>query len=257
MPVYLTDHQCQAKKALRMSLPEHQLKAVESLPASFSLRDKCPTGLPYQQYSIGSCTANAISAAIRILDPSQDPSRLYIYFTELRKETPTGELTDTGANPMDGCLALEQKGVCEEKFWPYDISKFNVTPPATADANAALHKIHQVRLISRGNDADSYLTALQTVLASGLPILTGIAVYSSFESEAVAKTGTVPMPDVNKEQFLGWHEVTMISYDKNQKLFGFMNSWGEKWGDQGFFTLPFEYVTKQNLVYQTIVITKN
>lgn len=70
--------------------------------------------------------------------------------------------------------------------------------------------------------------------------------YESFESAAVAKTGVVPLPKLS-EQMLGGHAVAVVGYDDAAGRFIGRNSWGAKWGQQGYFTIPYEYWTNPNL----------
>ena len=53
-------------------------------------------------------------------------------------------------------------------------------------------------------------------LAAGYPFVFGFTVYESFESQAVAKTGDVPMPRPG-EQVLGGHAVLAVGYDDAQR----------------------------------------
>ncbi|CAH0258713.1 hypothetical protein SRABI118_03157 [Massilia sp. Bi118] len=41
----------------------------------------------------------------------------------------------------------------------------------------------------------------------------------------------------------GWHAVAVCGYDDRTGRFEFKNSWHNWWGDQGFGTLPYDYVT--------------
>ena len=70
----------------------------------------------------------------------------------------------------------------------------------------------------------------------------GIAVYGSFESKEVAKTGEVPMP-VPDESLLGGHAVLCCGYDDDTQRVLCLNSWGSGFGDKGYFTLPYAYIT--------------
>jgi len=87
------------------------------------------------------------------------------------------------------------------------------------------------------------------------PVVFGISVYESFESEKVAKTGIVPLPE-NTERMLGGHAIVLVGYDNEKKLFIFRNSWGEQWGDKGYGYLPFEYVCDANLASDFWVVNK-
>jgi C1A family cysteine protease len=55
------------------------------------------------------------------------------------------------------------------------------------------------------------------------------------------------MPRVGYEQCLGGHAVLCVGYDLDKEVFIFRNSWGENWGDKGYFYLPFAYVLNANL----------
>src|SRR5208283_5868600 len=82
------------------------LKVLQTLPPKFDLRGT-PTCLPpvYDQLQVGSCTANAIAAAIefdRIKEKLPDfmPSRLFIYYDERAMEGTVD--SDNGAQIRDG-----------------------------------------------------------------------------------------------------------------------------------------------------------
>jgi C1A family cysteine protease len=98
---------------------------------------------------------------------------------------------------------------------------------------------------------------MKACLASGYPFIFGFTVYDSFESDAVAKTGIVPMPS-KTELVLGGHAVMAVGYDDSKKWFIVRNSWGEDWGDKGYFYIPYDYLTNKNLAsdFWTIKLTK-
>ena len=93
------------------------------------------------------------------------------------------------------------------------------------------------------------------MLASGCPISFGFTVYESFESEAVAQNGIVPMPQPG-ERVLGGHAVVAVGYKpiKGQLYFECRNSWGESWGDHGYFWMPSAYVASPTLASDFWVI---
>ena len=79
-------------------------------------------------------------------------------------------------------------------------------------------------------------------------------IYESFESKAVAQTGTVPMPDYSEEN-LGGHAILAVGYNDAKQQLLCRNSWGATWGDKGYFTLPYEYVTDSDLTGDLWTIT--
>lgn len=215
---------------------------MAALPPKTDLRPQCPP--VYDQGQLGSCTANAIGAAIQFdrmkqsLQPNFVPSRLFIYYNERVIEGTVS--TDSGAQIRDGIKSVAQQGACPEQDWPYVITKFAVQPPK-ADYTEALQDraVSYSRLVQNQN-------LLKGCLASGYPFVFGFTVYESFESQAVAQSGVVPMP-ASSEQVVGGHAVMAVGYDDGSQRFIVRNSWGTSWGMAGYFTMPYAYVTDANL----------
>ena len=228
-------------------------------PESATLEAFCPA--PYDQGSLGSCTANAFCGAYRTLakkngkDVDFQPSRLYLYFQERLLEDPAHrptDLTDSGADVGDGTSYVQKKGICSESSWPYDVSKYNQVPPPNCDQEAIGHKISRYHQIP----VDSNLLAnIEPTIAGGSPVLIGIDVYDSFESDAVAQTGLVPVPNPHKwgnphdsrDAYAGGHEMCLVGYDRTKRLFTVLNSWGDKWGKSGLCFIPYDYLANPHI----------
>jgi hypothetical protein len=143
-------------------------------PPAVDLRPGCPP--IYDQGQLGSCTANAIGAAIEYEQIRQKeakpfaPSRLFIYYNERVMEHTVGQ--DAGAQIRDGMKSVNQIGACPEADWPYVIANFSHKPPLGAFKNAPLGK------------AVSYQRVIQTLdqmkgcLAAGFPIVLGFPCMS-------------------------------------------------------------------------------
>jgi len=63
------------------------------------------------------------------------------------------------------------------------------------------------------------------------------------------------MPDL-KERSLGGHAVIVMGYDDDTECFIVKNSWGTKWGDKGYFYMPYDYLLNRNLSDDFWVIQK-
>jgi len=216
-------------------------KKVGAVPASVDLRANCPA--VYDQGDLGSCTANAIGAALEFDQIKQKisysvPSRLFIYYNERALEGTID--SDSGAQIRDGIKSVASQGACPETMWPYVETAFANRPAAQCYKYAKLHPAVSYARVAQ--DA----AQMKAVLASGFPIVLGITVYESFESENVAKTGIVPMP-AQSEATLGGHAVMAVGYDDAQQRFLVRNSWGTDWGMGGYFTIPYAYLTSSDL----------
>jgi C1A family cysteine protease len=213
-----------------------------AMPPKADLRPACPPVL--NQGQLGSCTANAIANAHRFDQMKQDkgksfaPSRLFIYYNERDVENTVNE--DSGAMIRDGIKSIAQLGVCDEKTWPYVITKFTNKPSAACFKEALEHQALSYQRVTQT------LTQMKGCLASGFPFVFGFTVYEGFESPEVAKTGVVNLP-AQGEQTLGGHAVLAVGYDDSKLRFTVMNSWGTGWGMKGFFTIPYAYLTDDNL----------
>jgi C1A family cysteine protease len=215
---------------------------LTALPAKVDLRKQCPPVV--DQGQIGSCTANAIANAHRFDQRKQGvakdflPSRLFIYYNERVMEGTVN--SDSGAMIRDGIKSIAQIGACPETDWPYVESKFAQRPPAKAYADAELHQAISYQRVTQT------LSQTKGCLAAGYPFVFGFTVYESFESQAVAKTGKVPMPDPS-EGVVGGHAVLAVGYRDAGQQFIVMNSWSTGWGDKGFCYMPYAYLLDADL----------
>lgn len=224
------------------------------LPSNVDMRTQCPAVV--DQGQLGSCTANAISSAIEFDQMKQGlpaeqvftPSRLFIYYNERVIEHSVR--SDAGAQIRDGVKSVSKLGACPESEWPYDIAKFAKRPTTRCYADAKLHKT-----VSYARVAQT-LPHLQACLAMGYPIVIGFTVYDSFMSDEVARTGMVPMPDLGTERVQGGHAVLLVGYDDLVQRFVLRNSWGSSWGMQGYFSLPYPYLTDRQLASDFWQITQ-
>jgi len=62
----------------------------------------------------------------------------------------------------------------------------------------------------------------------------------------VAQTGVVNLPTVD-ERPIGGHAVLAVGYDDGSQRFMVRNSWGAEWGQGGYFSIPYAYVTNPGL----------
>ena len=232
-------------------------RVVASVPVPTDL-DMRPEQPPvFDQGQLGSCTANGIGGeleaqALMQKEPLQVLSRLFIYYNERAMEGTVSE--DAGASIRDGMKSVANQGVCPESEWPYNIKKFTVKPTKQCYTDALKFRSVVYRSVPQN------LNSIKSALATARGVVFGISVYESFESDAVAKTGIVPLP-AKGEKMLGGHCVRLVGYtdsglaDVPSGHFIGMNSWGVGWGLKGFFAIPCAYVTNPNLASDLWVVS--
>ena len=121
---------------------------------------------------------------------------------------------------------LANKGVCQEKYWPYKSKKIT---GAVKDAKKFKVKTY-ARILN--------LNELRRSIAKKGPCIIGIAVFEGMQETI---TGRVPMPK-QSSVYYGGHAICPIGYDDKKKLIKFKNSWGLKWGEKGYGYLPYTYI---------------
>ena len=230
-------------------LPDHRdilyaapHETLQALPPRVDLRPQCPPIV--DQGQLGSCTANALAGAVEFTEmkegrhPAFPPSRLFIYYNERVIEGTVD--SDSGAQIRDGIKSVVRQGVCPEAEWPYDISRFTDRPPAECYKTALAHQVVRYQRIVQ------HLNQMKGCLAAGYPFVFGFTVYESFESPRVAQSGHASLPQPG-EAVVGGHAVVAVGYDEVRQWFICRNSWGTGWGLQGYFTLPYAYLTQSQL----------
>ncbi|MEI7487664.1 MAG: C1 family peptidase [Chryseobacterium sp.] len=219
-------------------------ETLKKLPKKVDLRAGCPK--VYDQGSLSSCTANAIAAAIEFELLKQNkkydfmPSRLFIYYNERVIEKSVN--VDEGAEIRNGIKSVNKQGVCRESMWKYEINKtrFKTKPSAACYKEALDHKSISYHRV------DKKLKLMKACLAEGYPFVFGFLVYTKFEELKIWKSGVLNMPGP-KEKLKGAHAVLCVGYDDDTKTVLVRNSWGKSWGQKGYFTMPYQYLTKGKL----------
>jgi C1A family cysteine protease len=229
---------------------------VTSLPESVDLRPWCS---PIQdQGELGSCTAHAGVGMveyfeIRAFGKHVVGSRLFLYKVTRNLLHWTG---DSGAFTRSMMGALVLFGLVPEEYWPYNIADFDQEPTAFCYAYAQnFQSIDYYRLDPPGITPIKLLNQIKINISAGLPAICGFTIYSSYLQGMVS--GKIPFP-TSDEKIIGGHAVMVVGYDDTLKIknsnigsaettgaFLIRNSWGAKWGIEGYGWLPYQYVTKR------------
>jgi C1A family cysteine protease len=224
-----------------------------TLPPELDLRDQFP---PIEdQGNLGSCTANAGVALLEYFERRAagnhiDASRLFLY-----KATRNlmGQAGDTGAFLRTTMQAMILFGIPPETYWPYDIARFEEEPTPFCYAFGQNYRALQYyRLDPPGTTRDQLVAQIKTHLTTGLPPMFGFSVYASYR-QSFDNGGLIPFPNAGENK-VGGHAVVAVGYDDDRQIqnvnggdatrgaIRIRNSWGTRWGEEGYGWLPYAFV---------------
>jgi len=196
------------------------------------------------QGNSNSCTANAMAGAYeyltnRILGQSADVSRLFIYYNARELD---GDCSQDQGTYLKSCVkVLRKHGACSENTWSFNLDQILEQPPKKAYKEAANFRVEDAARV------EIDLHTMQSCLAEGYPFAFGLQLFSSFQQ--AGSTGLVPMPDPDNEKHDGGHAMLCVGYSDVDQVFIVRNSWGTDWGEQGYCYIPYDYMTKPDLIH--------
>ena len=193
----------------------------------------------------GTCVAFATTAAHEHLRHSEtglmeDLSEEALYY---QCKVIDGD-RNAGTSFLSAERALQTVGQPLEEKWPYEKRRDETLPDYQPPPEAV---DPQFCFMARLRKISSDVSDIVDCLAQGKPVAIGIPLYDSFN---VALLGRVPMPLVH-ENITGRHAILVVGCEQDAQQAQwliFRNSWGERWGQQGYGFLRFEYIQKYGCV---------
>lgn len=210
-----------------------------AVPPSLDLRETAWMPPVVDQGNLGSCTANMAAACFEFEARKQgarlEPrSRLFIYYNERAIE---GTIPyDAGAYCRDAFKVLNHHGAPPETTWPYDVGRFAEEPPTSAFRSGVYRQALTYEAVPQQQ------VAICAALAQRQLVGFGFAVYSSFRGIGPDGLASMPRPS---EALDGGHAVAIVGYTEEYAFV--RNSWGEHWGHDGYFSMPWAYVLNPDL----------
>ncbi len=228
------------------------------IPPSFSIRNELTA--VEDQGSGGTCTAFCVVACLE-----------HIHQRDLSEAQVNHEAESTHGNCTEGLALIHAYETCrspgavDENLWAYDDTQVCWTNPPNI-AGAARFRFNNIGYVyrrERSGALDSMKASLASSAAPGLPYSLAIQRQLFARRRAVSVSvpivwtawpwsGEVIMPPPSLiNNFLanaappnteGWHCIAVCGWDNTTGRFLFKNSWGNFWGDNGYGTIPYQYV---------------
>lgn len=247
----LPDHRDHYVTFKTIDAPKDIKKKAEGKKEIVDLRPLIGGFKIFNQGHLGSCTANALAASFHFTLHKENvenhadlkdftPSRLFIYYNERYVEGSVDQ--DAGAMLRDGVKVMAKMGVCPESMWKYDDADdfFKKQPSKECYDFAQKCTVKNYARVEQ----DKNVEQMKACIKHGYPFVFGFTVLTSFQE--AAKDGKMVMPQKN-DQVRGGHAVCAVGYDDFQQCFIVRNSWGEEWGDKGYFYMPYAYICEPQL----------
>jgi len=214
-------------------------------PTQVDLRQYFPE--PFEQGSLPTSAANACVAMIEYFEwrahgRSRALSRLFLHRTASR-------IAGTKASAPVGHRAVLKAaarcGIPPEDYWPYSPERLRQVPDGFLYSfRQELHGLKYIRLDARGSHGTTTLDTVRSFLAAGFPAILGIPVPSS-----ITRAAEIPYRPT-LDAILGGQSLVAVGYDDHwlssaRGALLVRNSWGRKWGDNGYGWLPYAYVEQR------------
>jgi hypothetical protein len=149
--------------------------------------------------------------------------------------------TQDGTDIRSAMKVLRGDGVCTEECWPY-VPQNSGQPCEGAESEAAKYKISTFTAIPGIQD-------MKIAIVNNGPFVIGIVVFDSWYANNVHLTGDIQMPTAEEVSIIndnpnafGGHAICIVGYDDVTQRFKFKNSWGTDWGNDGYGTIPYDYL---------------
>lgn len=193
------------------------------------------------QFGLPSCVGSATADSVEIISAAQghpkvELSRMYVWTLARNLMKEDGYKFMTGTYIRHAFKALHQHGICLEKYWPYDQSNWDDLPSLKAMRKATGRKIKGYYKIGNSKRIEKIIEALQ----AEHPVVFGTLLDDQWSNYNGRSTLQKP-----KGSTKGGHAMVVVGYDSSR---GFIvkNSWGPRWGDQGYCYMSEEYLDWKN-----------
>lgn len=183
-----------------------------------------------------------------------DLSEAFLYYTSRHLDENESVADDSGSRFLPSIKALSQYGIPLEKYWPYNDAVYDTKPSDEA------YKDAETRKLIKALNVKCNVKDIKSALADGYPVAGSFTLYPSFNQNGAY----IQMPtqdeindaDACEKERHSRHAMTIVGFSDELQMFLVRNSWGERWGDNGYCYIPYSYIEDKNLFNFACIITE-
>lgn len=213
------------------------------------------------QEHLGACTSFAIASMYEARmrqegvesENVMSPGFLY-YHSNILTGRPGG-----GSNFFEQLEVLGKHGICHETLYAYNSDNNSGAPSEEAVADAANHHVLEARQIELQDTLDKTQSLrfnhemLTSALAEGFPVGISLKVFDNFGKEGPFVIHPDDSPEAKED---GWHAMVIVGYSEERNIYIVRNSWGAKFGEEGYCYVPMAYIDDPEYLDFACIITK-
>lgn len=202
------------------------------------------------QGNMGACTAFAMVAIFESIlkKNKQDKINLsekFVYYNARKRESKV--ISDSGCSLYAAVHTMAEEGVCREDLCQYDPEDITSAPSEAAYEDA------KERRIVKAMNVKKDINAIRSALADGYPVAISLKIFDSFNpNKGFIST---PSEDEISSSSSGNHAMVICGYNDEACFFVVRNSWGHKFGVQGYCYIPYAYIGNTDLLNNACIIT--
>ena len=233
---------------LYQSLPTSvfSLKNIGKLPAKVDLSPH--TLIALSQGEIGSCASMTVAYEISRLERTRNKwpiSEKNTFSASYLYNQANGGI-DRGSSFFTNFNLAVNRGCATFQTFPYTVN-YLLQPGAKAHEEAAIYKILEWKRI------DHNVESFKSWIAAGHGIVCSFNLWDNFDNyRGGIYRPSGPRGVLRKGERFPVHGCLITGYDDERQHFKVINSWGEYWGEKGFWF--FEYRDIKNLIAESYVI---
>jgi hypothetical protein len=195
------------------------------------------------QGDIGSCVANGLLGSLETImkrnNVPEDYSRMALY--NMTKAY-SGRLGEEGLYTRNAYKVASRDGVCFEDDYPYDKDLDNVKPPKDIYEESALRLVDRYEFVKKPLQPATVIDIVHNIrscLQEGLTVEIAFPVTPSIYDLTGPWKQHQYLPEHKDNRAVGGHLVRVVGCSMIHSRLLCLNSWGEEYGDGGYFGLGF------------------